>query len=125
MIQVGLEKLKVLNNLDDTKDVFPQELQGKRNTQSQRSSMLDSNQNAMHVGDTVNVISGKYSNRSGTIKHIMKGILWLHSNSYLKNSGIFVTSARSCVIAGATNKISAGKHSIIIVSQIVLKTDAL
>jgi hypothetical protein len=31
----------------------------------------------------------------------MKGTLWLHSTSYLKNSGIFVVKSRQCVVAGS------------------------
>ena len=31
----------------------------------------------------------------------MKGVFWLHSNLHLKNSGIFVTRGRLCVLAGS------------------------
>ena len=30
----------------------------------------------------------------------MKSTLWLHSTTYLKNSGIFVVRASNCVVAG-------------------------
>ena len=40
--------------------VYPQEIQAKRNFQSQKSTGFDSQQNTVSVGDVVNVISGMY-----------------------------------------------------------------
>jgi transcription elongation factor SPT5 len=100
VIFVGSEKLTVKNHLDLVKDVYPQELQGKRNSQSTRSTGFDKHQNNIAVGNVVNVLDGAYAKKSGTIKHIMKGTLWLHSDSILKHSGIFAVRARSCVVAG-------------------------
>ena len=48
-------------------------LSGKRNVQSSRASAFDSVQASIHVGDTVNVVTGAHIKKSGTIKHIMKG----------------------------------------------------
>ena len=76
IIMVGAEKLSVINNMDLAKDVYPQELHGKRNFQSQRSTGFDKNQNTVGVGDVVNVVEGVHQKKSGTIKHIMKGTLW-------------------------------------------------
>jgi transcription elongation factor len=101
VIGVGAEKLKVVNHMDIVKEIFPQEVQAKRNLQSQRSSGFDSEQNTVVIGDVVNVTSGPHAKLTGTVKHMMKGSFWLHSNMYLKNSGIFVTRGRYCIIAGA------------------------
>ena len=49
-------------------------LSGKRNVQSSRASAFDSVQASIHVGDTVNVVTGAHIKKSGTIKHIMKGV---------------------------------------------------
>ena len=49
-------------------------LLGKRNVQSSRASAFDSVQASIHVGDTVNVVTGTHIKKSGTIKHIMKGL---------------------------------------------------
>jgi len=104
VINVGAERLRVINHMDIVKEIMPQELHGKRNTQSFRSTAFDGQNNTLKVGDTVNVTSSTYVNRSGTIKHIMKGMLWIHSNSFLKNSGIFVIKGRSCVLAGSNRR---------------------
>ena len=58
----------------------------------------------MTCGDTVKVTDGPYKNKSGTIKHILKSVLWIHSNSHLKDSGIFVVRSRSCVLSGSKPK---------------------
>lgn len=60
---------------------------------SPKASSLDSQRNPIKVGDTVNVTSG--GKLTGTIKHMVKGVLWLHNNSYLKNSGLFVVKSES------------------------------
>jgi transcription elongation factor len=112
VIHVGAERLRVVNHTDTVKEVLPQELSGKRNTQSQRSSAFDAQQNTIKVGDTVNVTSGPHANRSGTIKHIMKGNLWLHSNAYLKNSGVFVIKGRACVLAGSSMGIASNSSKL-------------
>jgi transcription elongation factor len=58
--------------------------------QSPRAMTLDAQQNTIKIGDTVTVTAGAHAKLIGTIKHTIKGSLWLHSNTYLKNSGIFV-----------------------------------
>ena len=60
-----------------------------------RSTGFDSQHSTIKVGDTVNVTSGPHVKLAGTIKHINKGMLWLHSNTYLKNSGVFVVRSKS------------------------------
>eukprot|EP00599_Poterioochromonas_sp_BG-1_P011272 CAMPEP_0173156230 /NCGR_PEP_ID=MMETSP1105-20130129/14646_1 /TAXON_ID=2985 /ORGANISM="Ochromonas sp., Strain BG-1" /LENGTH=1165 /DNA_ID=CAMNT_0014072945 /DNA_START=63 /DNA_END=3557 /DNA_ORIENTATION=+ len=108
VINVGTEKLKVMNHLSDVKDVAPQEIRGKLNNISQKTKALDASQNSMGVGDTVHVLSGPSSKLSGTIKHINKATLWLHSNTYHKNSGIFVVRGRNVALAGVSANNSGG-----------------
>lgn len=61
----------------------------------------------------MNVINGLHLHRNGTIRHIMKGNLWLYSTSYLKNSSIFVVKARSCLLSGNVKKQSATLNDLI------------
>jgi len=82
------------------KRVLPQELKGKRNQQSQRSATLDGSLSSVSCGDMVKVTEGPHKERSGTVKHILKSILWLHSTSHLKDSGILVVRSRSCILSG-------------------------
>lgn len=80
------------------------DLLGKKNSQSQRTTAFDASHNNVNCGDTIKVHDGPHKNRSGTIKHILKSVLWLHSSSHLKDSGIFVVRSRSCVLSGSKAK---------------------
>ena len=101
VLKVGSEKLFVMNHLGSTKHVLPLELQGKRNTQSQRSKAFDGENTTIVVGDSVKLKSSEDGFTGlGTVKHINKGTLWIHSNQYLKNSGVCVVRARNCTVAG-------------------------
>ncbi|RYG59387.1 hypothetical protein EON64_20280, partial [archaeon] len=100
VINVMLEKLRVINHLEQVKDISPQQILAKQNTFSMKSKAFDAHQHAITAGDVVNVIAGPHNKLTGTIKHIMRGKLWLHSDSYLKHSGIFVVPCRSVSVAG-------------------------
>lgn len=100
VVQVGAEHLRLLTHMDVIKDVLPQEVQRKRNQQSNRSTGFDAQQATVSVGDLVDVRTGLYIKKKGTVKAIMNGCFWLHSTSHLKNSGIFVIRGRQCVLSG-------------------------
>ncbi|KAJ1418641.1 hypothetical protein B484DRAFT_481589, partial [Ochromonadaceae sp. CCMP2298] len=97
---VGTEKLRVITHRGQERDLLPSELRGNRNALSRRSTGTDVQQSPLRVGDSVKVTMGLHAKQTGTIQHMMKGTLWLHSNTYLKSSGIFVSQTRSCVVAG-------------------------
>ena len=102
VIFVGTEKLRVINHMNVVKDVYPQDVTNKRNSQSSKQSAFDSAQTTLVPGDVVKVVSGNdYVGKTGTIKHIMRGNLWIHSNNHLKNSGVMVVRGRSCLLAGS------------------------
>lgn len=116
VITVGAERLRVINHMGIVKDVLPAEVAGKRNHFSLRGSGFDMSQNPMRVGDTVKVVSGSHANMKGTVKHMFKGTVWLHSTSYLKNSGVFVSKNRSCLVSGsnfATPAMSASYKGVL------------
>ena len=52
----------------------------------------------------IHVYIGTHAKSTGTIKHIMKGSFWLHSNLYLKNSGIYVVRGRFVTVVGGGGK---------------------
>jgi transcription elongation factor SPT5 len=100
VVAIGAERLGVMDAVGNISDVKPQELQGKRNMQSARAHAFDSAHNTIGCNDVVNVVEGAHAKLTGTIKHIAKQTVWLHSNHYMKNAGIFVTKARTLVLAG-------------------------
>ncbi|CAE7269249.1 Spt5 [Symbiodinium microadriaticum] len=75
---------------------------------------FDHMKNPLCVGDTVSVVQGMHNGKTGTIKHINRSVLWLHSNSYLKNSSIFVVKGKSCILAGSQQKDSASTTAAVL-----------
>jgi transcription elongation factor len=104
IINVGMERLKVINHLGVVKDIVPQEIRSKLNHVSLRNKSFDGYSNSFGVNDTLTVVSGSvHLKLTGTVKHINKGNVWLHSNHYLKNSGIFVIKGRNCMLVGGSS----------------------
>ncbi len=97
---VGREDLEVVTSGGNVRRVKPEEARGKRNAISSRSMALDAEQNTIRCGNVVNIIEGRYIRSVGTIKHMHRAVLFIHSRTHQSNSGIFVVRARSCVLAG-------------------------
>jgi transcription elongation factor SPT5 len=104
VIMVGTDQLSVLTQQDIVKNLKPMEIRGKANAASLRSQSVDHMLHEMHVGDTVTVMEGPFVKKVGTIKHIYKAIVWLHCDTYFKNSGIFPVRGRSCALAGSMRR---------------------
>jgi transcription elongation factor SPT5 len=108
IINVGVEALRVLTHQEISKDVYPQEIRSKLNLASQRAKSFDAEQKQFGSGDTLKVISGGHDKLTGTVKHLHKGTVWLHSTSYLKHSGVFVVKARNCLLSGQQQQRGGG-----------------
>lgn len=54
LILPGTEKLRLINHLDIVKEVYPQEIQSKRNMQSAKTTGFDSQQHVVKIGTSVN-----------------------------------------------------------------------
>ena len=111
IVNVGTEKLRVVNHMEAEKDVSPQEIRSKLNLISNRSRSMDGFHNTFGVGDSVHVVSGTHQKKSGTVKHINKRTVWIHSNNYLKNSGIFVVKGENCMLAGGSSAVVSSHDS--------------
>jgi transcription elongation factor SPT5 len=102
--RVGREDFDVIDNYGNVRLVRPEELRGKRNQSSNRAVALDVQGNQIKCNDTVNVVEGPHKNKTGTIKHIYRSQIFLHSQTRTENAGIFACRARSCVLAGARQR---------------------
>ena len=114
VVFVGTEHLKVLTQYDNEKVVRPIEIKAKKAAMRGTTGAFDHMKNPLCVGDTVSVVQGQYTGKSGTIKHINRSVLWLHSTSYLKNSSIFVVKGKSCILAGSQQKDSASTTAAVL-----------
>lgn len=52
----------------------------------------------------VEVVEGQHAGSKGTIKHIDRTTLFLHSRTHTFNGGIFPVRARSALLAGRMNR---------------------
>lgn len=52
----------------------------------------------------VEVVEGQHAGSKGTIKHIDRTTLFLHTRTHTQNSGIFPVRARSALLAGRMNR---------------------
>ncbi|CAN0471890.1 unnamed protein product, partial [Hapterophycus canaliculatus] len=56
------------------------------------------------VDNVVEVVEGHHAGSKGTIKHIDRTTLFLHSRTHTQNGGIFPIRARSALLAGRMNR---------------------
>jgi transcription elongation factor SPT5 len=122
VVFVGTEHLRVLTLNDVVKEVQPMEVKGKKPPSRGANGAFDHLKNPLAIGDTVSVVEGVHLKKTGTIKHINRSVLWLHSTSHLKNSGIFVVKGKSCLLAG--NKIKGNSNTAATLLNAAFNTDA-
>jgi transcription elongation factor SPT5 len=108
IIDVGLEALRIITQLEIVKDIHPNEIRMNMNQISQRTKFFDAEQKQFGTGDTLKVVSGNHEKSTGIVRHVYKGTVWLHSDNYLKNSGVMVVKARFCLLIGSLH---AGRPS--------------
>lgn len=64
------------------------------------------------VDNVVEVVEGQHAGAKGTIKHIDRTTLFLHSRTHTVNGGIFPVRARSALLAGRMNRGQVNKRHI-------------
>jgi transcription elongation factor SPT5 len=97
---IKLEKnvLQVIDNNGKVRAVRPADAQPQK--KSQLGYALDSEQRLMGQGDMVKITDGTNKGKQGTIRHIFRNHLFLHSPARMENSGIFVVKARQVSLMG-------------------------
>ena len=72
----------------------------KRKVVNRRASAIDGTRNEVNLGDIVEVFEGPLRGRSGTVKHIMRGALFLQSRDVQENGGFICVQARQAKVRG-------------------------
>ncbi|CAB9509558.1 Transcription elongation factor SPT5 [Seminavis robusta] len=104
VVRVGANDLSFMNQHGTARKVRPQELRGKRNLRSQRTTYFDRRGATMRQGSMVAVAAGpQRKGQSGTIRRLYKSHVFLFSPTQVENSGIFVVPSRSCALVGSSN----------------------
>jgi len=101
VVKCERDHIDVLDNSGTVRRVGLSAVKLRRNTAT--SVTLDAQQNQVSVGDLLKVLDGPNKGRSGTIKHVWKSFIWLHTPTRTENSGILVVRARQCVLTGAAS----------------------
>ena len=72
----------------------------KRKVVNRRASAIDGTRNEVHLGDIVEVFEGPLRGRTGTVKHIMRGSLFIQSRNIQENGGFMCVQARQAKVRG-------------------------
>lgn len=106
IVKVEREAFRVVDQQGQVRRVRAQEVTQKRGVRD--AVALDSQHNQVKVGDVVNVIDGPNKGIQGTVKHIFRSFLFLHSREKVENSGIFVARARGTLTLGGSKSAGQG-----------------
>jgi transcription elongation factor SPT5 len=107
---VGIEKdtCRVLTNAGDPgkPDVRVCRLPDvKRKINNRRASAQDKARNEININDIIQVVEGPMNGRAGTVKHIMRGFIFIQSREFPEFSGYACVLARSCMVRGGLNRL--------------------
>jgi len=111
VVQVGRTHLQVLLSSDVTQSLPPSQLRGKVGHRSGQQVAMDQNQQQVGVRDVVRIIEGSHKGEDGTVRHVFKGVLFLHSHRRTDRGGFFAVRARGTVVAG--NKMASGAGGVL------------
>lgn len=76
----------------------------KRKMNNRRATAQDGARNEVSVNDIVSVEEGPLRGRSGTVKHIMRGFLFIQSRDIHEHGGYACVLGRSCHVRGGKNR---------------------
>ena len=111
IISVDKDSCRVMTNQGrpDSPDVRVCRLPDiKRKVVNRRASAIDGTRNEVNLGDIVEVFEGPLRGRSGTVKHIMRGALFIQSRDIQENGGFVCVQARQAKVRGGRRVVSGG-----------------
>jgi transcription elongation factor SPT5 len=111
IIGVDKDSCKVLTNQGrpDSPDVRICRLPDiKRKVVNRRASAVDGTRNEVNLGDIVEMFEGPLRGKSGTVKHIMRGALFLQSRDVLEHGGFVCVQARQAKVRGGKRLAAPG-----------------
>jgi transcription elongation factor SPT5 len=80
----------------------------KRKADTRRNVAQDGSRNEVGAGDIVEVADGPLRGRSGTVKYIMRGFLFIKSTETTENGGFSVVQPRHCRVRGGARLMAGG-----------------
>ncbi|PRW59844.1 transcription elongation factor SPT5-like protein 1 [Chlorella sorokiniana] len=111
IVNVEQDALRVLTNQGrpDKPDIRVCRLPDiKRKMNNRRASVKDGAGNDVNVNDAVDVVDGPLKGRSGTVKYIMRGFLFIQTREVSENAGFICLQARHTKVRGGRSAARGG-----------------
>lgn len=107
-MRVTADSFRVLDIFGIIHQLRPEELLGKKNYLSQRSTPTDGQGNPLVVRDNVTVIEGEFQGYEGALLHIAGQTLFLRSKRHLKDAGVLAVRAKDVTLMGGRSQAVRG-----------------
>lgn len=104
IVQISQSELKLLLPTGKTKSVTLQQIRGKANRRSEEQIVMDNQDRPIRVGDTVKITTGEHRGIDGTVKHIVKTFLFVHTYKRSENAGMIAVRASQALLSGVSGK---------------------
>ncbi|KAL4420140.1 hypothetical protein ABPG77_010356 [Micractinium sp. CCAP 211/92] len=111
VVNVEADALRVLTNQGrpDKPDIRVCRLPDiKRKMNNRRASVKDGSGNDVGVNDAVDVVDGPLKGRSGTVRYIMRGFLFIQTREVAENAGFICLQARHTKVRGGKSAARGG-----------------
>jgi len=118
IVHIAADAMQVINNQGNTKNVDVRDIKEKLSSGARRgfsngvvSVAYDSHANTIKKSSLVQVNSGRFKGKQGTVMYIFRSFLFLHSRERVEAAGVFVVRARECSVVGAAKETGRGDPS--------------
>ena len=107
IVKVETEGFQVLTNEDVVEFIRLPEI--RRKLMDGNTFAYDHNHRPLSINDPVNIVDGKFANRSGVIKHIYRDVLFLIMQDRVDNAGIICVRTNQCLVQGESRSSDSGR----------------
>ncbi len=108
IVRVTSDSFRVLDIFGIVHQLRPEELLGKRNYLSQRSTPTDGQGNPLVMRDNVTVIEGQFQGYEGAVLHIAGQTLFLRSKRQREDAGVLAVRAKDVTLMGGRSQALRG-----------------
>lgn len=84
----------------------------KRKIDSRRASTQDGARNEVNVNDIVEIVDGPLKGKSGTVRYIMRGFLFIQAREIVENGGYVCVQGRQCRVRGGKRMVTGGLANV-------------
>ncbi|XP_075073823.1 putative transcription elongation factor SPT5 homolog 1 [Nicotiana tabacum] len=104
IIRVHSEAFQVLKGMPGRPEVALVGLREIKEKVEKKGNAQDRFKNQFAVKDMVKVIEGPYKGKQGPVKHIFRGIVFIHDRHHLEHAGFICAKSQSCELIGGSGE---------------------